>query len=139
MCRLVLEADKRALADKAQALHERAARAEATAENAKRAAANARAESERATRLQGHRAAAAESRAATLLQALEGAEGALRDSQATAVRLLRVSAAGGGRLTTRAEGSRLAGRLGSLQGGNWLLVLLKDALPLVQCNSTIQL
>lgn len=73
-CRLALEGDKRALADKLAAGSEQATIAERSADLAQRAEGAARREAARITREASQRAAAAESRSATLLEALEGIE-----------------------------------------------------------------
>jgi outer membrane murein-binding lipoprotein Lpp len=86
--RISLEADKRQLADKASSLQARLAVLEREVEAGRRQQVAARQEQDRAARALSQRLAASESRAAALLQALEGAEVALRDSQATATRLL---------------------------------------------------
>ena len=102
LCRLSLEAEKRALADKVTKLASQLAEATKATDLARRADGAARKEAERLARselqvlsqrveLADRRAAAAESRAAELLEQLEGAETALRESLATASKLHKVS------------------------------------------------
>lgn len=102
LCRLSLEAEKRALTDKVTKLASQLAEATKAADLARRTNGAARKEAERLSwselqvlsqRVESadRRAASAESRATELLEQLEGAEAALRESLATASKLHKAS------------------------------------------------